>query len=384
MSIPTKGFFPIAALAIGIMGMSTAVLGQNLSIGVLGGFSPGDDFQTKLPAQSPSASNIRSSGSNGYLAGPSVEFRLRSGFSLEVDALYRALHFADSPGTVVTWQFPVLTKYRFSLGPLKPFVEAGPSFRTQGNLNGTEPSNYGGTAGLGVEFYVRSLRIAPTLRYTRWAQDDNQFGALTNPNRVEVLLGVSRATESNWHPLGDRVSIGVVAGATLTDDFRSTTYTGNDLLSGTTSTFIYHSGPKSFIVGPAAEIKIGKGLSMEANAIYRPLRDAGTVTSAGNLLLPSSSSKRVTWEFPVLAKYKFAVRGVRPFVEMGPSFRTPQEVNGARLSTHGITTGVGVEARFGRLRIAPAVRYTHWAPDSAQGRSLALRNQAALLVGFTF
>jgi hypothetical protein len=298
-----------------------------------------------------------------------------------VDALYRALHFTDSPGTVVTWQFPVLAKYRFSLGSMNPFIEVGPSFRTQGNLNGTDPSNYGATAGLGVEFHVRSLKIAPTLRYTRWAPDGNQFGVLTNPNRVEALLGISRATESNRQPLGGRVSIGVVAGLTLTDDFRSTTYTGTDLLSGATSTFVYHSGPRSFIAGPVAEIDIGEGLSMEANAIYRPLRDTTTLSSVA---APSGSGKRVTWEFPVLAKYKLPLRPMKPFIELGLSFRTPQEVNGAWLSNHGVTAGAGVEARWRQLRIAPAIRYTHWAPDSTQGRSLVLRNQAELLVAFTF
>jgi hypothetical protein len=174
----------------------------------------------------------------------------------------------------------------------------------------------------------------------------------------------------------------LIAGATLTGDFRTSVD-----LRGAPSTFVYGSGPKSFIAGPTVEVEVGKGFSLETNAIYRPLRDSSTFTGASNLLIPSgsSSSTRVTWEFPVLPKYKFSVRTVKPFLELGPSFRTPQRVNGAGLSTHGITAGAGVEARLGPMRIAPGVRFTHWAPDSSgPGQSLAIQNEAAFLVGFSF
>lgn len=91
--------------------VSQVALGQNLSIGVVGGISLGDDVQTRLPAPLPVGTGItRSSGSTGYLIGPPIEFRIKSAFSLEVDGLYRALHFTDLPGSVVTWQFPMLAK----------------------------------------------------------------------------------------------------------------------------------------------------------------------------------------------------------------------------------------------------------------------------------
>jgi len=64
-----------------------------------------------------------------------------------------------------------MVKYRFSLPILKPFVEAGPTFRTAGNLNGTSPSHHGLTAGVGVEAHAWKLKIAPQVRYLRWARD---------------------------------------------------------------------------------------------------------------------------------------------------------------------------------------------------------------------
>jgi hypothetical protein len=145
-----------------------------------------------------------------------VEFGLPWHLSVEIDGLYRPLNFTSAsvnpdgslnsvaPNTVVTWEFPVLAKYRFSLHVVKPFVEAGPSFRTSGNLNGASPSNHGFTIGAGVEGRLRKLRIAPTLRYTRWATDDLQCFVvprsgcssdvqqpLTLRNQAEFLVGFS-------------------------------------------------------------------------------------------------------------------------------------------------------------------------------------------------
>lgn len=110
-----------------------------------------------------------------------VELHLPLHWSVEVDGLYRTLHFTTagvepngtlnsvSPSPIVTWEFPVLVKYRFQFPKVKPFVEAGPSFRTAGNLNGTEPSHRGVTGGFGVEMHSHGLAIAPVLRYTHWA-----------------------------------------------------------------------------------------------------------------------------------------------------------------------------------------------------------------------
>jgi hypothetical protein len=96
-----------------------------------------------------------------------------------------------SPATVVTWQIPVLAKYRFGSRPLKPFLEAGPSFRAAGNLNDAAPSVYGGTAGLGVEAQLGRLKIGPIIRYTHWAADADSAGSPTKQNQAELLVGLS-------------------------------------------------------------------------------------------------------------------------------------------------------------------------------------------------
>lgn len=112
-----------------------------------------------------------------------AEVRLPLHLSIEVDGLYHELEFTRagiepdgslnsvSPAPVVTWEFPVLTKYRFTFPLITPFVEAGPAFRTSGNLNGASPSNHGFVAGVGAEAHVWKFRVAPQFRYLRWARD---------------------------------------------------------------------------------------------------------------------------------------------------------------------------------------------------------------------
>src|SRR5262249_52775206 len=118
-----------------------------------------------------------------WIAGGTVEARLPFHFSIEVDALYHELEFTQaavlpngtlnsvSPAPVVTWEFPLLVKYRLSIRTVTPFIEAGPVFRTAGNLNGTDPSNYGVAAGLGVGGHIWRIGVAPQFRYLRWARD---------------------------------------------------------------------------------------------------------------------------------------------------------------------------------------------------------------------
>lgn len=129
-------------------------------------------------------------------------------------------------------------------------------------------------------------------------------------------------------------------------------------------------------------IRRTRGFQLEADAVYRPIREHYTTTGVllGKPYAQSGNSPFVTWQFPVLAKYKLPLPllgyKLRPFVEAGPSFRIPDSV------THfGFTAGAGVSAHLGPVNIAPAVRYTRWQADPF-GQIKA--NEANLLVGFTF
>jgi hypothetical protein len=374
--------------------------GQNLSIGIVGGGSLTDAFQ------SIDRDNILEySQSKDWAAGAMIEFHLPRDFSIEADGLYRELHltvaFAEpngtlnsvSPSPVVTWEFPVLAKYRFHWSKANPFVEAGPAFRTTGNLNAT-PSHYGVSGGVGVEMHWGALGIAPVIRYTHWAPDPN--GTRTNANQIELLLGLSSRSRFASHPLGAHFSVGAVLGTNLTHDFpsRSNPYESISLvpapgggytvepLSGTD----YRSGLNSFLAGPMVEVALPLRWYLEADAVYHPLRAYSRDVFSNGIVRTSTNTDAVTWEFPVLAKYKFERRdhwrNVRPFLEAGPAFRLPQQVGGGYLGTYGVAAGAGVEAHWRGLKIAPSLRFTHWGADKPSGTTDETRNQFELLTGF--
>jgi hypothetical protein len=166
-----------------------------------------------------------------WTIGPTIEFRLLFGFSVEADALYRGYRqqfaftsdefvspgantipaiFVSSRSNTKVWDFPLLLKYRIGRERFRPFVDAGYTFshRTgdtitsqfcvssaavcqaaspqffQGNIHGNSSGNGGGsTAGVGVEFQYGRVRFAPEVRYTH----------LSNPtaNLVTVMIGVT-------------------------------------------------------------------------------------------------------------------------------------------------------------------------------------------------
>jgi hypothetical protein len=174
------------------------------SFGVIIGASLTEDFQNQnFPFPNGNA-QLAYSTPKRWIAGGTVEARLPFGLSFEADALYHELGFTQalyekssgtlnsvSPASVVTWEFPILAKYRFSFPLVKPFVDAGPAFRSASNLNSTNPSDHGFAAGLGSEVRVWKLKIAPQFRYLRWAHDQRYISASTVPNQIEFLAAIA-------------------------------------------------------------------------------------------------------------------------------------------------------------------------------------------------
>jgi len=368
------------------------VSGQRLSVGVAGGGSLTDGFpETNVPVSfGPGSSTIGLryfSSSKDWIIGPAFEFHFNSRWSVEADGLYRKVHFVQaavlkdgtlnsvSPSPVVTWEFPVLAKYRFQAGRTRPFVEAGPSFRTAGNLNGTDPSHTGMTVGAGVEFRSRDFRFAPQLRYTRWAADGRLTGsASSGVNQVELLVTVSHSSELLSHPMGNRLSAGFVLGTGITHVLPPTDAT---YMVGS-STFRQITTPaRSLIAGAMVEFKVSNRFSVETDALYRPLR-AHVVDILDGRRRESDSGSISVWELPQLAKYRLMNGPVRPFAEGGESFRTP----GGGLGSHGVTAGVGLESRWRAFRMSPTLRYTRWAKNPFEGATRP--DQVEALVGVSF
>jgi hypothetical protein len=192
--MPRKSFVILCLL------LPASIWAQHLSIGVTGGVGLTDAF---IDQTTPDTGHTYSAAKD-YLVGPAIELRLPFSLALEFDALYRPLHLTESffnffnnssqtsQGRINTWQFPLLVKYHLPGRRIRAFVEVGPSFRhtaTNALFLGNPPQlNHGFTAGGGGEIRIWKVRIAPEIRYTRWAADTNF--PFPNSDQAELLVGL--------------------------------------------------------------------------------------------------------------------------------------------------------------------------------------------------
>ncbi len=356
-------------------GLTLTVAAQRISFGIVGGTNITNHFPRYESFYAGDALNPPSlfqhlTGPRSFILGASVEGRINDQFSIELNVLHRPMKSTrvfteygrfgatevsrEDHTDVRTWEFPVLVKYEFPrswlAGPLRPFVEVGPSFRTQEDVSGAEPSQVGAAFGLGAAYRWRRIRLAPTVRYTRWRGENVYPRFPTKPDQVEFLTNVSYDADfSPRKALGRRLALGVLVGYPATKGFEPS--------------LIGAEAPERlrYLAGVAAEVRIAGRWSVEADGIYKPLRSG---RGANDPLRFSV----ITWQFPVLAKYALTQTKWSPFVEGGPSFRLAGNLNGYRPSHYGITTGAGVETKIGGLRLGPALRYTRWAKDARMAR----------------
>ena len=169
---------------------------------------------------------------------------------------------------------------------------------------------------------------------------------------------------------GQSLSIGVKGGVRASDDFQDAAT----------------SESRRYVVGPAATLALPLGFAIEFDALYRR---QGYSTGGGRYLYTTSIREADNvWEFPLLARYRIPLPGIRPFAEAGWSPRIThgaEDVSGCYLNsqmtltcysgrshtnwptTHGLVVGGGLEFASGRLQFAPEVRYTHWNQQTIYG-----------------
>ena len=138
---------------------------------------------------------------------------------------------------------------------------------------------------------------------------------------------------------------------------------------------------KRYTFGPSVEVRILKGLTLEADALYR---NAEYSTATGS-----------AWEIPLLAKHVHGRGPVRPFLNGGFSFHHLSGLKqfvgtlglGDRTNT-GVVTGGGLELHLNRVTLSPEIRYTRWGDrniiPAALAEFISNRNQAVFIVGITF
>jgi hypothetical protein len=203
-----------------ILGMLTAVSlafsAGPISFGVKGGIPLNDAFNTVTMGDIHFATNTKR-----YTVGPELDINLPLGLAIEFDALYRRLDwestemgvdtFTHRATTANAWDFPVLLKWRFSPGPIRPYVSVGPTFRNLSNARQVEnfftgsmvQTTTGRPADLSSSFVtgftaaggIQLLgHISPEVRYTRWGWNtfrDVSGAFKSNPDQFDFLLGIT-------------------------------------------------------------------------------------------------------------------------------------------------------------------------------------------------
>ncbi len=166
--------------------------------------------------------------------GPMVELRLPRRFAVEVSALYRRVQYISetrvreiSPSDFLPFDqtlrietrarnldVPVILKYRFSSRPVQPFVGVGGAARWVFGVERRFPTSSGplrvpeslqlppelsrrwsggAVVTAGLEWRISALRIAPEIRYYRWASPtfrDVEGGWFSHANQLELLFSV--------------------------------------------------------------------------------------------------------------------------------------------------------------------------------------------------
>ncbi len=177
----------------------------------------------------------------------------------------------------------------------------------------------------------------------------------------------------------------------------------------------YSAATRRYTVGVATEWRFAN-LGWEVDALYKRMGYVGITTffadPSGIRTTSAFDVKGHSWEFPLLAKYRFG-SAVTPFVSGGAVLRYigPVRARGERTVENlitrtttrepidtgepsdlrkrfypGLTAGAGVELDVGRIRLLPELRYTRWTANIAGAGGL-LRfqpNQVDFLLGILF
>jgi opacity protein-like surface antigen len=162
-----------------------------------------------------------------------------------------------------------------------------------------------------------------------------------------------------------------------------------------------------YIVGPTVELRLPFGLGIEADVLYRHFsyRSNGLASVGSSIAADTSTG---AWEFPLLAKYRFKGKLVRPYVDAGVSWDKLSGVTQAVKSivnnvtttstssnpfelrndvTRGFVMGAGLDIKLLVLHVSPEVRFTRWGAKhfiDPAGIIDSKQNQAEFLVGITF
>ena len=200
------------------------------------------------------------------------------------------------------------------------------------------------------------------------------------------------------------IAVGGIGGGRVTDDV--STFPAPELnRASVESAFMLES--RFYDVGTMLEVGVTHGLAVEFDVLYH--REGISSAFYHDTIYSVGRERDNIWEFPLLLKYKRRFSVLYPFVEAGVA---PRTISGAAVAgsitsltppttpiptstlsnsygpSVGFVVGGGLEFNWGRLGLAPQLRYTHWATTPVSSLFYGLgstyssnQNQLDILVG---
>jgi opacity protein-like surface antigen len=172
--------------------------------------------------------------------------------------------------------------------------------------------------------------------------------------------------------------------------------------------FLFNSTTNRYVIGPMAELRLPFGLGVEVDALYRHFNFRGTAAASVlsiKALPPTGTLSANTGvsEFPLLAKFRFPSKVIRPYWDGGVAWDTltgleqsvtavvpvpPARSLVVRHHTNsGFVLGAGLDVHVLIIHLQPEVRYTRWGAQhffDPNGGFSSNQNQAEFLLGITF
>jgi hypothetical protein len=190
------------------------------------------------------------------------------------------------------------------------------------------------------------------------------------------------------------VTLGLKAGIPVTQMFS----TGNSIFSGNT----YTSSAPRYEFGASAEFHLPFHLRFEVDGLYKRGGFDNSFTSLEGVpgYMRTSFNQ---WEIPGVFKYNFSVGHLRPFADVGASYRhistidqrsylgggAPASLDNsgfiANRNSFGGVAGFGITFKKGPFALTPEARYTRWANSSFAADGLkSSKDQGDVLLGISF
>jgi hypothetical protein len=131
-----------------------------------------------------------------------------------------------------------------------------------------------------------------------------------------------------------------------------------------------------YLIGPVAELRLPFGFAFEVDGIYR--RSEYRLTS-NNVTTAISAN---AWEIPYLAKFRFPIPLLKPFISAGGAYRTFTDLPANVTPTHNaVVLSGGLELRISRVRLSGEARWLHWNSTSTGIAVRPAQNQGEVLFG---